>query len=350
MSTESETLEDFLAHYGIEIDENTVFSPEMTDLIDAHLAHYGVKGMKWGVIREQQEVIRRAQAMKDGTTYKKGVGESLKTLKAYSDRNRIESGDMLRDYVKGKAYLEGKEHTFKLDPTLKGKKSVDELMNDVVKPINPEFGKPGTVMNCRRATLTYEMRRRGYDVKATYTTNASGQHIIGMQNALTPGQDKATRGMPFIKEVTKMFKDDPTINVWGEEGIKFKDFDFKAYKKQLKTDAKKNGTKTSVFKRNAQAFDAQSEQRAQSIMDAIGKQGDGARGEVGMGWLMGGGHSVAYEVVGGKPVVFDNQSGKKYQSAKELTKLTEYAGDVAITRLDNKELNMDYLTRWAQDA
>lgn len=340
------TPEEFLAHYGVRYEDD--LTDEFTKQVDEFLAHYGVKGMKWGVIREQQETIRRAEAQKNGTTYKKAG--TLSALANYADRQKFESGDHLRNYVKSKAYLEGGEHQFKKNASLAGKKSIDEIMNDVVKPINPEFGKPGTTQNCRRCTLTYEMRRRGLDVKATYTTNASGQHLVGLENALTPGQDKATRGMEFFKDVNKRFQANPNLNPWGESGVKFTNFDAKAYKKQLKADAKKNGTKSNWYQRNMKAWDAEAEHRAKNIMDDLAKQPEGARGELGMGWLMGGGHSVAYEIVGGKPHVIDNQSGKVYSTPKQLTKLTEGAGEVAYTRMDNKEINEDYLRRWAQDA
>ena len=35
---------------------------------------------------------------------------------------------------------------------------------------------------------------------------------------------------------------------------------------------------------------------------------------------MGGGHSVAYEIVRGKPVIFDTQSGKKFKTAADWNK------------------------------
>jgi GNAT superfamily N-acetyltransferase len=343
---QSEAAVEFLAHYGVRLDDD--LTDEFTQKVDEFLAHYGVKGMKWGVIREQQEIIRRAEAEKNGTTYKKAG--TLSALANYADKERFESGDHMRDYVKSKAYLEGGEHQFKKNASLTGKKSIEEIATQVMAPINPEFGAPGTVQNCRRCTLTYEMRRRGLDVKATYTTNASGQHLVGLENALTPNQDKATRGFAFIADVNKRFAANPNLDPWGESPVKFPNFDLRAYKKQLKADAKKNGTKTSWIKRNEAAYKEMGRSNADAIFKHLEKQPDGARGEVGMGWMMGGGHSVAYEVIGGKAHVIDNQSGKIYSTPQKLAELTQYAGQVSTTRMDNKPLNEDYLRRWAQDA
>lgn len=317
--------------------------------VDIFLAHYGVKGMQWGVIREQQRVISQAEHMKKGTQYKEGLKETLKFLKAYGDIQGLESGDFNRKYVMGKAYLEGKTHTFKKDPSLAHKKDVDALMRDVVKQINPDFGEAGTRLNCRRCTLAYEMRRRGMDVKATLTTTGSGQHVVGMTNAITPGRDNPTRGRVFMKEANKLMRNG--VNLWGEHEIKTPNFDDKAFKKKIKEDAKKNGTrKPNWFKRNEMTWNAAAEKKAENVQSELVKQGEGARGELGFGWMIGGGHSVAYEVVRGKAVVFDNQSGQKFETAKELGEMVGMAMDISYTRLDNKPLNDDYLRRWVQDA
>ncbi len=49
-------------------------------------------------------------------------------------------------------------------------------------------------MNCRRCTFAYEMRRRGYDVAATRTTNGRGQTAVGVYNALNTEGDIAKVG------------------------------------------------------------------------------------------------------------------------------------------------------------
>ncbi len=317
--------------------------------VNVFLEHYGVKGMKWGQIREQQKTISRAEHLKNGTVYKEGSAiETAKFLKTYINRPAIEAGDVQRRAVQAQAFLDGNAHSFKFKGSLAHAKTEAQIMSDVVKQINPDFGAPGTKMNCRRCTFAYEMRRRGMDVKATTTTNASGQHAVGLKNAITPGQDNATRGRAFIKEANRMFK--AGENMWGDATFKEPNFDEKKFRQQLKDEAKKNGTKTSFFKQNEQIWDARNVKRADNIQKTLLKQGDGARGELGMNWMLGGGHSVAYEVVKGNAVVFDTQSGKKYSNPKELKELIGMASSVHYTRLDNKPLNNDYLTRWVQDA
>lgn len=62
-----------------------------------------------------------------------------------------------------------------------------------------------------------------------------------------------------------------------------------------------------------------------------------------------GGHSVAYEIINKKPVIFDTQSGKSYSTASELNKLTKHAKGMSFNRLDNKKLNQTGMTAWVKD-
>jgi hypothetical protein len=192
----------------------------------------------------------------------------------------------------------------KQNPKLKQKMSVDQLSKNVVKQINPNYGGNGTKQNCRRCTLTYEMRRRGYDVKATSSNYASGQTIKGLRKTI--GVDKKTK----------------FDSIWGEHQISTRQ----------------------------EFLPAPPQKKADLIFSTLRKQPDGSRGELAFSWVMGGGHSIAYEIVGKKPVVFDTQNGKVYKSAKDLSELTPVMLDVAHTRLDNKPLNEDLIRRWSTNA
>ena len=69
-----------------------------------------------------------------------------------------------------------------------------------------------------------------------------------------------------------------------------------------------------------------------------------------MEWFGGGGHSMAWEIVGGKPVIIDNQTGRMYRSVQEFNEVRQNMVDSAITRLDDKSLNTNFLMRWVRDA
>jgi hypothetical protein len=146
------------------------------------------------------------------------------------------------------------------------------------------------------------MRRRGYDVAATKTAMASGQTGIGVR-IMTKSLNAGTK----IPKTNK-----PT-------GI------------------------TSIFKNKRPSEN--------DVFKVLGKQPDGSRGDFQMRWgAMMGGHSVAYEIVKGKPVIFDTQSGKTYQTPAELRALTARAKGFKFNRLDDKDLNSVAITAWVKDS
>lgn len=354
----------------------------MTVEVDDFLAHYGVKGMRWGHRKTEEQVtqiragkaekfvnkaaafqtrineleksggyssygtqvrvnelaVKRDQALSDAEAKRQGkltstqrkvaIGASITAglVAAYIVQDNIQSGEVTRLIAKGKERFSGEDFKFKKDETLANRSmSVDDIHEKVVKHVNPDYGKPGTKMNCRRATFAYEMRRRGYDVQATKTTNGNGQNAMGLLNATTPDQKfKSTHRLNVmgtaIKEVSGKDKGVPTPMMdlidkfapGGRESIK-------------------GGGSQVIFKR-------------------LSEQPDGSRGELGVVWEMGGGHSMAYEIVKGKPVIFDAQSGKKFEDPDSFYKTLGGTKDAGFTRLDNIELNHDYLMRWMTDA
>lgn len=195
--------------------------------------------------------------------------------------------------------IKTKNVAWKKDASLTHKMSVDDLQKKVIKPINSDYGAKGTKMNCRRCTFAYEMRRRGYDVKATKSSFATGQDTLGLHLA-----------------TSKHFKRQESV--WGNKQIHF-------------NDQSPSGRSEAIFK-------------------SLSKHPEGARGELGMAWQMGGGHSVAWEIVQGKPVIFDTQSSITYRSPKEFTKFASVIHDAAYTRLDNAPLNDAFMRKWAQNA
>ena len=65
---------------------------------------------------------------------------------------------------------------------------------------------------------------------------------------------------------------------------------------------------------------------------------------------------MAYEIIRGRPVIFDCQSGEMYDDPSWLMELTRPNGvesmvaGCSFTRLDDKELDEDFLRRWVVNA
>lgn len=77
---------------------------------------------------------------------------------------------------------------------------------------------------------------------------------------------------------------------------------------------------------------------------------NGARGEIIMRWNVGGAHSMAFEIVKGKPIIFDYQTKVKYSSFEDFSRMGEYILNASSTRLDDIDLNEDFLMRWLKNA
>lgn len=272
----------------------------MSKTRDEALAHFGVKGMRWGVRNDPKPSLNKSNGTVgvDPVTAVIAMYGTAAVLKA--GMNTIDSGNARVIAKKGARFVTHKKLTYKMNPEL-AKKNMSEadIAKKVVPGINPDHPKRGTNMNCRRCTVVYEMRRRGYDVRASKSIMATGQHGVGLKKAL----NTQTSHMQL-----------------GEKTV-FKANDI--------TGLKNTDAPSAVFK-------------------ALKSQPNGSRGEVGVSWLMGGGHSVAYEIINGKPVIFDTQSGKRFKTPKEFANAYKVSAVRAdFTRLDNKKLNEAWVERWA---
>lgn len=330
---------------------------------DDFMAHYGVKGMKWGIRKDDRQARRdrRAQkfldkadvyreqlktyptnselpkkyetALKDAERKKQGKLSSAERKVAIGAvfiatliaakilHSKIDSGEAKVLIEDGKAFFSKKSTPkFKENSDLsKWNMSAEELYSKVVTPINPGYGSRGTKNNCRRATFAYEMRRRGYDVKATKTDLGTGQGIIGLYNSLGDSTKKPIKS--------------------GREAYGNK----AAFESMLMLQKGRQGfTNHSEFDR---------ENAMTRMFSEISKNPNGSRGELGVYWTFGSGHSMAWEVIQGQPVIFDAQTRKRYDpGSKELDSLMKQTGKVVINRLDDLPLDQEFLRRWVQNA
>lgn len=289
---------------------------------ESTLEHHGVKGMRWGVRKKDDTgAVGKAhvQQMLNGE-----VGGSV----------FFQNGNMTRRITKGKAFLSGSESIFHSNPELAKAKTLDEIKSKVVDPINPDFHKMGGKMNCRRCTFAYEMRRRGLDVKATNTISAHGQDLTGLYNATHQGKNvkfdiygrnAAVRVRQEARAARKNpHAETPFTNLFNAT-VKSQHFGVN----NIPLSGKNDGAK---------------------IMSAMKKLPNGSRGEFSVVMKMGGGHSMAYEIIQGKPVIIDNQSKQIYHTKQQFDALGRVVRVASHTRLDNVKLNEDFLAKWVKNA
>lgn len=353
------------------------------------LVHYGVKGMRWGYRKREETVPRRerraikrdvqvdiaqkkideirakpaqnwytrrvqnqkisdlekvrdqnikdAKDIREGhlTDHQKkvliGVGATAAVLAAYGTYRLANTGEGRELIARGKEFV-GLNAGWKRNSDLSGKMSSEEIMKKVVPAINPNYGAIGTKVNCRRCTIAYELRRRGLDVAATHTVSGAGQSDLGLVSATHPGISplKLLRAQ-YMEEYHQIQTNDKILPTPVQDmlnraiktpGLNGKDFN-------LLNPVEKSAKIFSLLERNP----------------------EGARGELSMSWLGGGGHSMAWEIINGKAHIFDAQSGEEFPSLHRFgVGVAQLIKEASITRLDNVNLNEDWVRRWARNV
>lgn len=257
-----------------------------------------------------------------------GVAAVVAAIAAYKI---ADSGEFRRLVEKGKAWGHGSPPQWKKDSSLAAAtmSAEDIYRNVVVRRINPDYGiaSPagfGTKNNCRRCTFAYELRRRGFDVQATKSTSGTGQNVLGMYSAT---HNKAIKGGLFGALGRVVSGDEELINYFSDIG---------------KNPAYALGTPIKV------KDDATSS--AKAIFDSLNKQPERARGELVVHWKNGPKHSMAWEIINGKTVIYDCQTQSMFDSIDSFLSRARGLEEAGFTRLDNVELNNDFLLRWLKSS
>lgn len=337
------------------------------------LQHHGILGQKWGVRNgppyplgasdhsssEKKAGWRSSLEKKEGNSYNKSKGKNgvskqekkdssgeqerkgltdgqKKAIKigaaavatllvAYGTYKLADSGELNRLAMKGKAYLDKNKGTgFKRNWQLSKKMSAEEIFKNVVEPINPGYKdgytNNGSIKNCVRCSFAYEMRRRGFDVRATKTLRATGQSAL---HEPTATHDEGIRSLTRLGALAEYVR----------HAVKDPDYYTKMH------DLCNDVPSTAITPMHSFVY-------PKTIFETLSKYPNGARGVLSGIWRGRGGHSMAWEIIDGKPIIFDCQQQRCCSSADSFQEHYASPVQVQVTRLDNAHLNYDFLKRW----
>lgn len=290
------------------------------------------KAIKKQLIAERDRALKDAERSKNGkltSTQRKVVAGAVVTtavVGAVGLTIASDTGQLNEAKLRVEKILGNKDSVFNKNPKYgKAYNNPEDILQNVVKDINPNYKTAGGKMNCRRCSFTYELRRRGYDVEATASPVGSGQSASGFLNAVSKDGKRFNRLTSMSTPVTQGKRVDALLD----------------------GDKRKINIKQELI-RSSNSLGRISEE---DISKKIMSQPPGARGEIvfNMNKFA---HSLSYENVNGKPIMFDTQKGKMYDlsdksSYMSFTSKWGNPKEVLVSRLDNVDLDEEFLARWS---
>lgn len=371
--------------------------PQEFETPQAALAHYGVKGMRWGVRKEddaasdsrsakKQEkrtnkvanlTARAAKAEVRTAELNKQLGELPKGISTVLKRN-----DLNKQLNANESYRKSLEKTAKaveegrLTPTQKRLIIGGGLAAVAVLGVYGSTKMESGEFNSLKLRGSAALRRKDsiFDKKSEFANAKTPDDLLAVMKGLNPGYDTPggqmnCRRCSFTYELRRRGYDvvaTTSAMGWGQSetgllnALSPKSKNISRPDSLSQNVASGRGIRSTAKGDNRKSigdrFTVNDAKDRLSFIDAFKDQPDGARGEsvFNFGAF---GHSLSYEKMGGKVYIFDTQKGKRYDTTNE----TEYNSflakwgmdrvkNVEITRLDNLDLDEKFLSRWATNT
>ena len=290
----------------------------------SYLMHYGVKGQKWG---------ERQYQFLDGTYTE--LGKERRRIGSHDYSNS--SYKINKTYGSSSGTKNNKSSFNKKGLTEKQKIKISNIEEDI-KIINGTLDHATYTrkINCPMCTMSYELRRRGEDVRAQESLSA-----LPIYDYSSSGTNSAYRDVipDFDKIIKDRKRDYGKAKAYQKYVEDYRELieDDKLFKKLSKTEQIKIASKFNNITNHKM-----SKKETEQINEDILKDGKNSRGFVTVSFTGGnGGHIFNYEVVDGKLIYVDSQSGEIIDSNKIHSHIFNNCYEVNTLRTDDIKINTD---------
>lgn len=184
----------------------------------SELYHYGVKGMKWGVRKDDDKTSSKKYRKDDKTiNLKRDAGNKEdKTVRVSTGTAKTSiSNDHDKDVDTTVIGIIAKADPNRYAPIEESQKKLDDLSRyrqrlserDQIAATNHDRYNPMREINCFECSMAYEMRRRGYNVQAKEMNGgweAEARHAFDIKDAfnvtITPDRSNSSNNLGMAKD------------------------------------------------------------------------------------------------------------------------------------------------------
>ena len=287
------------------------------------LAHYGVKGMQWGVRHDKKYTGSRRRG-----SQKRDISAASRMTKKKLDWATIGAAIGTAGALGSTAF------TFAKLVSVGAPLAQAALLTFSAQPMAVIGAAAGTAFLVKRTArlLSYKSKVKKFDAERE-TEETDKKTGFKKKNKTLSEDEDMKRVNPTFGNLTAESKNNCMLCSTA--------FDMRRRGYDVRAKGANTGYMASDLKQLYNGIKLSSPQKSlNKSFKEIRDQGEGARGNFMLDWVGSpGGHSMAYSVSNGKVTIYDCQSGEKFNEGVALLKFSSKATNFVYARTDNLSFN-----------